>query len=78
MVHLNLGGFGKEKLNLNTNTTKQLVHLVLQSNFKQIFENQLPFKGIWLDFRLKGLSVESKNERIGVRTKKLWPIEVWH
>ena len=31
---------------------------------------------IWMDFRLKGLSIESKNTRNEVRTKKLWSSEV--
>ena len=38
----------------------------------------MPFNGIWLDSRLKDISVESKKAQIGVRTKKLWPIEVWY
>ena len=29
------------------------------------------YQYIWVDFRLKGLSIESKNTRNGVRTKKL-------
>ena len=31
---------------------------------------------IWMDSRLKGLSIESKNTQIGLRTKNLWPSEV--
>ena len=31
---------------------------------------------IWMDSRLKGLSIESKNTQNGVRTKKLWSSEV--
>ena len=31
---------------------------------------------IWIDSRLKGLSIESKNTQIGLQTKKLWPSEV--
>ena len=32
--------------------------------------------GIWLNFRLKELFIESKNEQIGVQTRKLWLSEV--
>ena len=31
---------------------------------------------IWMDFRLKGFSIESKNTQIGLWTKKLCPSEV--
>ena len=31
---------------------------------------------IWMDFRLKGIFIESKNTQNGVRTKKLWSSEV--
>ena len=31
---------------------------------------------IWMDSRLKGLSIESKNTQNGVWTKKLWSFEV--
>ena len=31
---------------------------------------------IWVDSRLKGLSIEFKNTQKGLRTKKLWPSEV--
>ena len=31
---------------------------------------------IWMDFKLKGLSIESKNTQNGVRTKKLCTSEV--
>ena len=31
---------------------------------------------ILMNSRLKGLSIESKNTQIGLRTKKLWPFEV--
>ena len=31
---------------------------------------------IWIDSRLKGISIESKNTQIGLWTKKLWPSEV--
>ena len=31
---------------------------------------------IWVDSRLKGFSIESKNTQKGLRTKKLWPSEV--
>ena len=31
---------------------------------------------IWMDSRLKGLSIEFKNTSNGVRTKKLWSSEV--
>ena len=39
-------------------------------------EHQMPFTGIWLNFRLKELFVESKNMQIGVQTRKLWSSEV--
>ena len=32
--------------------------------------------GIWIDSILKELFVESKNERIGVWTRKIWSSEV--
>ena len=31
---------------------------------------------IWMDSKLKGISIESKNTQNGVRTKELWPSEV--
>ena len=37
----------------------------------------MSLNGIWLYFRLKEVSIESKNAQIRVRTKKLWLIEVW-
>ena len=37
---------------------------------------QLALSYIWVDVRLKGLSIESKNTQNGLRTKKLWPSEV--
>ena len=36
----------------------------------------MSFIGIWLNFRLKELFIESKNAQIGVRTRKLWPFKV--
>ena len=36
----------------------------------------MPFTRICLDFELNDLSIESKNARIGVRTRKLWPSKV--
>ena len=32
----------------------------------------MSFTGIWLDSRLKELSIKSKNARIGVQMRKLW------
>ena len=31
---------------------------------------------IWMDSRLKGIFIESKNTQIGLRTKKLWSSDV--
>ena len=39
-------------------------------------EHKIPFTGIWLNFRLKDLFIESKNTQIGVRRRKLWSFEV--
>ena len=36
----------------------------------------MSFTGIWSDFRLKELSIEFKNVRIGVWTRKIWLYEV--
>ena len=36
----------------------------------------MPFSCIWLDSRLRDLSIESKNERNELRTRKLWSSEV--
>ena len=36
----------------------------------------MPSSGIWLDFRLRELSTESKNAQNGLRTRKLWSSEV--
>ena len=36
----------------------------------------MPSIGIWLDFRLRDLSIESKNAQNGFRTRKLWSSEV--
>ena len=36
----------------------------------------MPSSGIWLDSRLRDLSMESKNTQNGVRTRKLWSSEV--
>ena len=40
------------------------------------YEKQMSFTGIWLNSRLKELSIESKNVQIGVRTRKLWSSKV--
>ena len=44
--------------------------------FQKLGENQIPSQGIWLDFRLRDLSIESKNVQNGLRTRKLWSSEV--
>ena len=36
----------------------------------------MPSKGIWLDYRLRDLSIESKNAQNGLRTRKLWSSKV--
>ena len=39
-------------------------------------EHQMTFNGIWLNSRLKDLSIEFKNAQIRVWTRKLWTSEV--
>ena len=36
----------------------------------------MPSIGIWLDSKLRDLSIESKNEQNGLQTRKLWLSEV--
>ena len=36
----------------------------------------MPSSGIWLDSRLRDLSMESKNAQNGLRMRKLWSSEV--
>ena len=36
----------------------------------------MPSTGIWLDYRLRELSIESKNAQNGLRMRKLWSSEV--
>ena len=36
----------------------------------------MPSLGIWLDSRLRDLSIESKNAQNGLRMRKLWSSEV--
>ena len=56
--------------------TKRLVHLVQQFNFQTRCGHQMPLIGIWLDFRLNELSIESKNTHNGVLTKELCKLQV--
>ena len=55
--------------------TKRLVHLVQQFNFQTRCGNQMPLNGIWLDYRLNELSIESKNTHNGVLTKELCKLQ---
>ena len=59
-----------------TSHVNTIEHLVKQSNFQYIFQHQIPSTRIWSNSRLKDLSIESKNVRIGVRTKKIWSFKV--
>ena len=43
------------------------------SSFSDIIWVQIALSYIWINSRLKDISIEFKNSRIGVRTKKLWP-----
>ena len=55
--------------------TKRLVHLVQQFNFQTRCRHQMPLNGIWLDYRLNELSIESKNTHNGVLTKELCKLQ---
>ena len=44
--------------------------------FRTYYKLNIVLIYIWMDFRLKGISIESKNTQNGVRTKKLWSSEV--
>ena len=46
------------------------------SSFSDIISIQIALNYIWIDSILKGISIESKNTRIGVRTRKLWSSKV--
>ena len=45
-------------------------------HFRTYYKLNIVSSYIWMDSRLKGLSIESKNTQNGVRTKKLWWSEV--
>ena len=45
-------------------------------NFQSCSIHPLSPTGIWLEYWLNGISIESKNTENGVRTKKLWPSEI--
>ena len=45
------------------------------SNFWMYYKLNIVSIYIWVDFRLKGLSIESQNTKKGLRTKKLWLFE---
>ena len=45
-------------------------------HFSTYYKLNIVSSYIWMDSRLKGLSIESKNTQNGVRTKKLWSSEV--
>ena len=45
-------------------------------HFRTYYKLKIVSSYIWMDFRLKGLSIESKNTQNGVRTKTLWSSEV--
>ena len=55
--------------------TKRLVYLVQQFNFQTRCGHQMPLYGIWLDFILNELSMESKNTHNGVLTKELCKLQ---
>ena len=45
-------------------------------HFRTSYKLKIVSRYIWMDFRLKGLSIEFNNTQIEFRTKKLWPSEV--
>ena len=45
-------------------------------HFRTYYKLNIVSSYIWMDSRLKDLSIESKNTQNGVRTKKLWSSEV--
>ena len=45
-------------------------------HFRTYYKLNIVSRYIWMDSRLKGLSIESMNTQNGVRTKKLWSFEV--
>ena len=45
-------------------------------NFRTYYKLNIVSSYVWMDCRLKGLSIESKNTQNGVRMKKLWSSEV--
>ena len=55
--------------------TKRLVHLVQQFIFQKRYGHQMPLNSIWLDFRLNGLSIESKNTHNGFLMKELCKLQ---
>ena len=44
--------------------------------FQTYYKLKIVSRYIWMDSRLKGLFIESKNTQNGVRTKKLWSSKV--
>ena len=45
-------------------------------HFRTYYQLNIVSRYIWMDSRLKELSIESKNTQNGVWTKKLWSFEV--
>ena len=46
------------------------------SHFRMLYKLNMVLSYVWVDLRLKFLSIESQNTKKGLRTKKLWPSEV--
>ena len=52
------------------------VEATIFSHFRMYYKLNMVSLYIWVDSRLKGLSIESNNTQKGLWTKKLWPSEV--
>ena len=61
---------------IHIDTTKQPTHFVKTIDFQHVYDHLIPFIGTCMESLLNGLSIESKNTRIRVQTKKLWSYEV--
>ena len=61
---------------MNSALHVELVGAYCFSSFSDIISVQIALYYIWMDSRLKFLSIESKNTQIEVQTRKLWSSKV--
>ena len=64
------------KPHMNSDVRAEPARAYCFSSFSDIICVQIALIYIWMDSKLKGISIESKNKRIEVRTRNLWSSKV--